>query len=451
MDVDEQTGWWCLPGREDRRVPGVLTFDVERGGKLTLIGGLVEVEEVATAVTRNGETSMAIGEDEIEAAGTYDRVLGIVDRKPVTLEHCIEVHRSGGLFAATTKQIIRVGRILHGAQFGSGEAGGDGLQVGLDWLTEWTQRSGVTGNVKIKEGQETLYTMEGRRLPTDWIELEGGGRLGLHHSIRAEMDVTAPALEQTFQFELDYPDVRTADELIDVASDLQDLISIGTGRTAAFKRLVLFHPDVYQETPAGRWHKPIAVHAQWPAESTQRSGRWSNHEAYFGLEDLGGMPGVAKWLIVARKHRETLGKVMATRYAASMYVTDRYYNRVASLEDLNRKEAGDGNQTVSLNRRLTRCAQLAGQPFANLVAHVDEWVKIVKSDRDDIGHHFGRRQSQHTLEQFYLSESTYWLYVLCLLRLADAPDAVFAQIAGNYQFEGLARRLAKFIPPPGTP
>jgi hypothetical protein len=174
------------------------------------------------------------------------------------------------------------------------------------------------------------------------------------------------------------------------------------------------------------------------------------HEAYFGLEDLGGMPGVAKWLVVARKHRETLGKVMATRYAASMYVTDRYYNRVASLEDLNRQEAGDGNQTVSLNRRLTRCAKLAGQPFTDLVVNVDEWVKIVKSDRDDIGHHFGRRQRQHTTEQFYLSESTYWLYVLCLLRLADAPDAVFTQITDNYRFQGLGRRLAKFIPPPAT-
>jgi ApeA-like protein len=275
MDVDEQTGWWWLPGREDRKIPGVLTFDPERGGKLTLIGGLVEVEEVATAVTRNGETSIAIGEDEIEAAGTYDRILGIADCKPVTLEQCIEIRRSGGMFAETTKQIIRVGRILHGAQFESAGTGGDGLQVGLDWLTEWTQRSGITGSVKLKEGQEPLYTMEGRRLPTEWIELDGGGRLGLRHSIRAEMDVTAPALEQAFKFELDYPDVRTADELIDIASDLQDLVSIGTGRAAAFQRVDIFHPDVYQETPASRWHKPIMVHTQWTAEDAERSGRWS--------------------------------------------------------------------------------------------------------------------------------------------------------------------------------
>jgi hypothetical protein len=448
METGEQTGWWWLPGREDHKVPGVLTFDPAHGGKLTLIGGLVEVEEVATAVTKDGETSISIGEDELEAAGTYERVLGIANRTPVTLEQCIEVHRSGGMFADTTKQIVHVGRILHGAQFGNGESGGDGLQIGLDWLTEWTQRSGVAGNVTHKEGEEPLYKMEGRRLPTDWIGLDGGGRLGLRHSIRAEMDITAPALGQSFVFELDYPNVRTADELVDVASDLQDLVSIGTGRTAAFRDLRVFHPDVYQETPAGRWHKPITVRAQWTADGAQRSERWSSHAAYFGLEDLGGMQGLAKWLAVAGKHRETLGRVMATRYTASMYVTDRYYNRVASLEDLNRQEAGDSNQTVALNRRLARCAKLAGQPFIDLVANVDEWVKIVKSDRDDIGHHFGRRQRQHTAEQFYLSESAYWLYVLCLLRLAEAPGTVFARITDNYRFQGLGRRLAKFIPAP---
>jgi hypothetical protein len=326
------------------------------------------------------------------------------------------------------------------------------LLLGLNWLTEWTQRSGVTGTIELVSDEQN-YTMKGHKLPTEWIALDGGGQLGLRHQISLEQDVTAPALEQSFKFELDYPDVRTTDDLIDVASDLQDLVSIGTGRTAEFRQLDMFNPDVYQDTPAGRHHKPIAIRAQWTANDANPSARWSNHETYFGLEDLGGLPTVAKWLVVTRKHRETLGKVMTTQYERSMYVTDRYYNRVASLEDLNRQEAGDGNQTVSLNRRLTRCATLAGQPFTDLVANVDEWVKIVKSDRDDIGHHFGRRQRQHTAEQYYLSESTYWLYVLCLLRLADAPDAVFTRITTNYRFEGLARKLARFLPapPPATP
>jgi len=446
MDVDEETGWFWLPRRPDRKIPGVLTFDPVRGGKLTLVGGLVEVEEVAGVVTDNGTIKVTIGEDTLEAAGTYDRVIGIADSTPVTLEQCVQIHRVGGMFAGTTKQILQVGRVLRGAQFDSGMPGGDDLQIGLEWLAEWTQRSGVVVRGRGRDNKVTHYVLEGHELERDWVALDSGGRLGLCHALRAEMDVTAPSLEQSFRFYLDYPDVHTVDDLVEVASDLQDLVSIGTGRTAAFQELRMFHPDVSQKTPVGVLYKPIAIHSQWAAERTDRPARWSDHDAYFGLGELGGMPGVAKWLTVARKHRETLGRVMATRYTASMYVTDQYYNRIASLEDLNRQEAGDAKQTVSLNRRLARCAKLAGQPFTDLVVNVDKWVEIVKSDRDDIGHHFGRRKSQHTAEQFYLAESAYWLYVLCLLRLADAPDAVFVRISDNYRFQRLGRRLAKFIP-----
>lgn len=46
LDEFEAGGFWWLPGREDRKVPGILTFDQERGGRLTLIGALMEVEEV---------------------------------------------------------------------------------------------------------------------------------------------------------------------------------------------------------------------------------------------------------------------------------------------------------------------------------------------------------------------------------------------------------------------
>jgi hypothetical protein len=125
MTVVEQTGWWWLPGRGDRKVPGVLTFDPKHGGRLILVGALIEVEEVATAVTEDGVTSIEIGEEDLEAAGTYDRVVGVADRKPVTLEQCIEIHRSGGFFGGTTKQVIHAGRVLYGAGFETGETGGN--------------------------------------------------------------------------------------------------------------------------------------------------------------------------------------------------------------------------------------------------------------------------------------------------------------------------------------
>jgi hypothetical protein len=52
----------------------------------------------------------------------------------------------------------------------------------------------------------------------------------------------------------------------------------------------------------------------------------------------------------------------------------------------------------------------------------------LKDDRNDMAHHKGIRLDDQFSEQYFMSESAYWLYVFQLLRLMDAPDAVFDQI-----------------------
>lgn len=45
-------------------------------------------------------------------------------------------------------------------------------------------------------------------------------------------------------------------ELSDLANDFQDLVSIATGRIAAFEKVVVSHPDFAIEAPDGRMHPP---------------------------------------------------------------------------------------------------------------------------------------------------------------------------------------------------
>lgn len=59
---------------------------------------------------------------------------------------------------------------------------------------------------------------------------------------------------------------------------------------------------------------------------------------------------------------------------------------------------------------------------------LDSWLDVVRDDRDDVAHHLGRRSRDDAPDQYFLAESVYWLFVLCMLRHCSAPDSVFDQI-----------------------
>lgn len=447
----EVGGHWWLPGREANKVPGTRAFHPKSGGTLTLIGALLEVEEVATAkATGDGGFSMEIGEDEIEAAGTYQRIYGRAGNRDFTIEVGQETHRSGGmLWMSTSRQVVRVNRIFEGAHFPEGSTpSGNGLIVTLDGLTAWTGRTGITGKVLVSgsDGIPPQYTLQGSRLPIDRAEVDTSGQLSLRHYLVSDGEAGTRGLRESFDIKVNYPASIEAEFLVDIASDLQDLVSLGTGRSAAFEKIAVLHPDVQRSFGGSNERTPIHLHAAWTAQSTTDNKPLSGHDLFFTLEDLGGLGGVGRWLRAAGKHRQSLSRVMATRYDRTKHVADRYLDCIASLERFNRDEAGDGNKTVSLERRLRRCTNLAGAPITRLIPDVEAWIRVLKNDRDNVAHHYGRRLRQHTAEQFYLAESAFWLFVCCMLRLSEAPDAVFDRIVGHEHFQFLRGRLEKFIP-----
>src|SRR5690606_23298314 len=104
-------------------------------------------------------------------------------------------------------------------------------------------------------------------------------------------------------------------------SNLQDLISIATGRTAEFRRVVLHHPDLPERSlagnPLGSLRQPLNYHAQWSnrvdhdSEGPKSRALLSPFEMYFTFEHIGAV-GVGRWLDTATEFRTELGRAMAT-------------------------------------------------------------------------------------------------------------------------------------------
>ena len=188
---------------------------------------------------------------------------------------------------------------------------------------------------------------------------------------------------------------------------------------------------------------PIDMFTQWNVRSERPPPRLYGPDFLFTFEDFGGMEDFRRWMNVAEEHRTSLGRVAATRYARNMFVSDRLLNCTAALEGLDRTVTGHSNS--KLKTRLTRCSSLARQPFSGLVGDIASWMEAIRLDRDDVAHHFGRRTRSSSIQTFYLWESLYFLYILCILRLCDSPEDVFTHLQEHAAYRQLAQRIRSVI------
>ena len=175
----------------------------------------------------------------------------------------------------------------------------------------------------------------------------------------------------------------------------------------------------------------------------------------FTFADLGGLDGVARWLEVAAKYRSTLGVVMNTSYRRTMFVNDRLLERLAALEGFHRIRSG--MEAPVLQTRLPDLTDLAGAPFEQLVGNVAAWRRRASAERNNIAHHKGRLVHQSSSDMYFTAEAAYWLFVLCMLREAQAPQPAFDHIVRCARFTWAMRKLRPNVnpatpaPSPDTP
>lgn len=412
LDIE---GFFWLPDNPDHRVAGRLAYNVVGGGKLSLIGGF-------------------------DAAADTSRIIGQSSNNFYTLEDCFQT-RVDGIINEVRQEVHRVGRVIVGVAYDKDESlCFDGFSIRLAHLVQWVEPPRFEERVERLEGERRGWgelTLISKPLEPMAVTLETG-ELRLEQTRGTEGDgVTSRSFTQTLYFRMRFDQVLSLVDVIDVASDLQDLVSIATCRTAAFEEIGLFHPDLSYEVPNGkRYPRPVHLIAEWIAQPDPKK---RIADEIFTFREMGGIEGVGRWLEVAKKYRAPLGQAMATKYTRHMFVQNRFLNYVTALEGLHR--AWSGAEDSWFRTRIVELAELAGAPFDNLVGDVGAWSATVRDHRNNIAHHLGRQLHQRSSEIYYLADSGYWLFVLCMLRLLHAPDVVFDNVAQHPEFDWLTQGL----------
>ncbi|MFF7931838.1 hypothetical protein [Streptomyces sp. NPDC007940] len=428
----EVHGQWWLPEDEDTKVAGTLKNSVTSGAELQLIGAL--------SSDFNGD-------------GIYPRIHGIANGKQYTLEDSFRTQfRSSMFHPVDATETVRVQQIFKGVWFTEpDEPNADQITAQLRYLTQWVSHPGVKSDDIPPSGRgdaqngKPFAVIRGYIQPELSTTLPDGLSVNIRHGMTEKAHTgTEKTLVEWYAVNFTFPDLISTSDAIDHMSDFQDLLSIATGRAAEYDEVRFYHPDVTRDSGQNMHRMPIHLFCDWLVRDNSKSpGKLHSHQMFFSFDDLGGIQGVRDWLEAAARHRTTLGRVMASRYRKGLFMEDRIFHRVAAVEAFARTRIGYNG--VKLPGALKHCCELAGDEFAELVGDVEQWMRVTKSNRDDIGHHYGKRPDQGGSQKYFLAESIYWLFVLCMLRDANAPQAVIAKIKDHPEWAWLTPKVQSVV------
>lgn len=443
MTAIEIHGRWWLPEHEDHEVFGVMKWDLETGGTLRLQGELRPPEWVDHTLEDDSVQRLR-RQPWVERDRQYPVIQGRSERRAYTLLDSFSL--SIREYGEDAVENVHVNRWAEGAWFTDlDDFQADRVIVDLRHLTGWTCRSGLSVDFRRPVDDAPFAVITARSIPILNTDVDGFD-LRLVQSLEPTGDhIHDIGVAQQWHLKLTHPSPAAVDEFTDVVSDFQDLLTIAVGRTADIEKVVIQHPAVPALSLAGTVladRDDIILYTRWsnrsvPDEPTEPVSR---HRMYFTLDDLGGIEGVGRWMRVAAKYRTELGRAMATRYSDAMYLEDRIMNLTAALDSLDRVHRETGNWN-SLEDRLTNCVESAGQPFRDLiVVGAERWIASIVTTRNDLAHHKDAFRTAGRVGEHLQAEQLFWLFAMCLLRIAEVPEAVFDAIAKHGQIRWLVEQ-----------
>ncbi|WP_134119707.1 hypothetical protein [Kribbella kalugense] len=425
MERLDDVGTFWLATEPENEVHGALTFDPDSRGRLRLDGVL-------------GLTGRPAG---------YVRLLGKSQEHAYTLERCFETNRKGAAVLAPAGLGVStwsVGEVYTNVHFSADEEiAFDRMMIELEDLASWLGRNGITSDGAQHVDGVWVATIEGKWLGRETVKTDFGD-LDITHNLGQRSHVPRElTLWQSFGMLIKLSSVVPKAELLEIASDIQDLVSMGIDRPSAYTKVQFSHPDVVQDLGDSKSERVSIDHF----------GRWIVTEGAYDLPptdiafsyvDIGGGPGLRSWFSLAADHRSTLARIMAVRRPTGMYSEDRLLNAVAAAEGLHR-DLTDLPGRTPLKARLIHLAQLAGPRFEAGLASVDKWSEFLTEERHEHAHNRSQRPSSNVDHYRHMADSVYWLIVLCLLSQIPTARPAIERVEGSSGFEIMTASVSEIV------
>ena len=445
MNALDIEGVFWLARNPDNQVAGRLTFDAQNGVELNLIGTFHDVHEAMAR--RTGERVSVTDGDIFDAKERSVRIYGSTTQGPVTIEDCSVV---GSTFTIGGPQQIPNERYDGRTVFLGAEIDEQneppaitGIKVRIRNLEHWLSKSGV--RFVFAAADDSAGAQLDRvdiDLPDSMVSSSGTDEMtfSFRGVVRGDHFVES-VFEQRCHFSLCRDVATPYDNLLKACAALQDLITIGLDEpsviTSVSVRLAPPKSRTVSSEVAPEWVRLYAKLLGSDIKPRKKSLNAIN--TIFSFDDIGGIEGVRQWMELAHRFDAVVGSLMRHWYIPSMYIQDRFFNSVVAAEALARIRAGQ--QNINLRMELEGLAGYAGDVFLSIVDDSDLWAKRVVRVRDNNIVHIGLRRDIGSFSLQLLSESLYYLVVLCLLRECGVPDEALKKLGTRERVRRLCDRM----------
>lgn len=341
-------GIWWLPDNPEKKVTGYLTFNLEDGLQLEVIGDFAEHDKPSLARLND-----------------YDIILGLAsDGKTITLTNCMATSAKSALFSFPVLA-FRAEIAFVGAHFQSGnEMLFKSVFIDYSYLNEWLSTSGFS----------LQFSSDFRDFKIEYSHPEKiEAAIDDECGISVVFSRTGPSLskpgnkvsiKQNAHIKIEYTQDRSLDDYLTISGRLRDFLSLAVGRPIFPVKITALAEANRRRLSDGQEYHPeiqIIFQMQHVPESSKTLNSWEMLFTFHHIKDelerfLSNWFGKAD--ILAPVYRLYFGTI----YNPSRYLEDQFLSLTQAVE--------------SYHRRLTENQELPQEEHERRLAEIVDAVPL---------------------------------------------------------------------------
>ena len=232
-------------------------------------------------------------------------------------------------------------------------------------------------------------------------------------------------------------DQRSLDDIVALCSHVQMLGEIGLNDSAPITKIIMTQSlgDIACELLTSE----IKADTSTDAEEYFRAFM-TNTLFHFG--DVNGINGMAKWIEISEKFRPVIALLKDSRRNPLEHVDSNTIKNIIAAEFF-AKIRSEVEYIKNFKKTLCELADYAGETFADSIQS-KKWAPKVVSLRKDLVHPVPSRIPSPE-KMYWMSETIYYLLVLCLLRECGIPEKTLVAVQVHGMLEWVGEEVRRYL------